>query len=153
MTQQQARRSPSRHRDDWVRGAAAVVGSVLLFVGLAAFVPGVTTDHDSMATAGPTSHAHLLGVFQVSVLHNVVHLLLGAAGLASARSARSAVVYLVGGGGVYLLLCVHGLLVADRSAANVLPVNGADDWLHLVLGVLMVGFGLVGHRAAARPSV
>lgn len=37
------------------------------------------------------SNAKLLGLFEVSILHNIVHLLYGVAGLAMARSARSAV--------------------------------------------------------------
>src|SRR5690606_18885293 len=99
------------------------------------FIPGITTDYDQMAFAGHTSGAMLLGIFQVSILHNIVHLLFGVAGLAMSRTAGAAYAFLIGGGVIYLLLWVYGLIVSDESAANFVPLNTADDWLHLVLGI------------------
>ncbi|MUN64635.1 DUF4383 domain-containing protein [Kocuria sediminis] len=85
----------------------------------------------------------LLGIFQVSWLHNIVHLLYGVAGLALTRSAAGARSFLLWGGLVYLVLWIYGLLVGPESPANVVPVNTADDWLHLVLGVTMVGLSFL----------
>lgn len=123
--------------------AATVVAAVFLLVGVAGFIPGVTTDYDAMEFAGHESEAMLLGIFQVSVLHNVVHLLFGAAGLALARSWDGARAFLIGGGLVYLVLFVYGLVVGEHAQANFVPLNNADDWLHLVLGAGMVGIGFV----------
>lgn len=130
-----------------VKMAATAVGAVFLLVGVLGFVPGVTTGYDQMELAGHESGAELIGVFQVSVLHNVVHLLFGVAGLALARSAASATAYLIGGGVIYLALAVYGAVVDHGSDANFVPVNSADDWLHLGLGIGMVGLGLLGLRA------
>jgi hypothetical protein len=127
--------------------ASAAVGAVFLLVGVLGFVPGITTGYDDLAGAGHGSGAELLGIFQVSVLHNVVHLLFGVAGLALARTPSGARGFLVGGGAVYLVLWLYGLLVDKDSAANFVPVNHADDWLHLALGVGMLGLGLaLGRR-------
>ncbi|GAB2689789.1 DUF4383 domain-containing protein [Thalassiella azotivora] len=132
-----------------VQMAALVVGATFLLVGVAGFVPGITTDYDAMQVAGHESEAMLLGIFQVSVLHNVVHLLFGIAGIAMSRTASGARAFLVGGGVVYLVLWLYGLLVDSESAGNFVPLNTADDWLHLVLGVGMVGLGLaLGGRSA-----
>jgi hypothetical protein len=125
-----------------VQAAAALVGAVFLLVGILGFIPGITTNYDSLAAAGHESHAELLGIFQVSVLHNVVHLLFGVAGLAMARTASSARTYLVAGGAVYLVLWLYGLLIDQTSSANFVPVNYADNWLHLLLGIGMVALGL-----------
>ncbi|WP_367138094.1 DUF4383 domain-containing protein [Saccharothrix sp. HUAS TT1] len=125
-----------------VRGAAMAVAVVFLLVGVLGFVPGVTAHLGDITFAGPDSGAHLLGVFHVSVLHNLVHLLFGAVGLAMARAASSARAFLVGGGAVYLVLWLYGLLVDEASAANFVPLNAADDWLHLGLGLGMVALGL-----------
>jgi hypothetical protein len=133
-----------------VRTAAQVVAAVFLLVGVLGFVPGITTNYDTMEFASHHSDAMLLGIFEVSILHNVVHLLFGAAGFALARTASGAKTYLVGGGAVYLVLWLYGLVIDKDSSANFVPLNTADDWLHFVLGVGMIGAGLVlGKRVAA----
>lgn len=126
-----------------VQAAAAVVGAVFILVGILGFIPGITSDYGQMEAAGHESHAKLLGLFQVSILHNVVHLLYGVAGLAMARSWSGARAYLIGGGAVYLVLWLYGLLVDQKSDANFVPLNMADDWLHLVLGLGMIGLGVM----------
>jgi hypothetical protein len=132
-----------------LRTAAMVVGAVFLLVGVLGFVPGITSDYDTLEFAGHESEAKLLGIFQVSILHNIVHLLFGGAGLAMARSVSGARTYLVGGGVIYLVLWIYGLLISQSSSANFVPVNTADNWLHFVLGVGMIALGVVlGKRAA-----
>ncbi|HEU4539727.1 MAG TPA: DUF4383 domain-containing protein [Jiangellaceae bacterium] len=131
-----------------VQTAAVVVSVVFLLVGVLGFIPGITTDYDTMEFAGHESEAMLLGIFQVSWLHNIVHLLFGVVGLAAARTATGATYYLVIGGAVYLLLWIYGLIVDQDDDANFVPVNDADNWLHLVLGVGMVLLGLVLGRSA-----
>ena len=131
-----------------VQLAALVVGIVFLVVGVLGFVPGVTSDYDSLGAAGHESHAMLLGIFQVSVLHNIVHLLFGVAGVVLARRPDTARSYLVAGGAVYLVLWVYGLVIGEDSGANFVPVNNADNWLHLLLGVGMIALGLLTTRRA-----
>lgn len=126
-----------------VQQAATVVGVVFLLVGVLGFVPGITTDYDSLSFASHHSDARLLGLFQVSVLHNVVHLLFGVVGLALARTLHGARGYLVVGGIVYLVLFLYGLLVPEDSSANFVPLNAADDVLHLLLGLGMIALGVV----------
>jgi hypothetical protein len=133
-----------------VRTAATVVAAVFLLVGVLGFIPGVTTNYGDMTFAGHHSDAHLLGVFQVSILHNIVHLLFGIAGLALARTASGARSYLIGGGAVYLVLWLFGLIVGQDTAANFVPVNNADDWLHLFLGIGMIALGVLLTRRNTR---
>ena len=137
---------------DALRTAAAAVGGVFLLVGILGFIPGITTNFDSMTFAGHgdhTEHPKLLGLFEVSILHNLVHALFGVAGLVMARTAGAAKTYLVGGGIVYLALWVYGMIVDFESDANFVPFNDADNWLHLGLGVGMVALGLaLANRAS-----
>jgi hypothetical protein len=134
-----------------IRTAALAVAATFLLVGVLGFIPGITTDYGSMTFAGHHSDAKLLGLFEVSVLHNIVHLLFGAAGLALARTASGARMYLVGGGAVYLVLWLYGLVIDKDSAANFVPVNNADNWLHFVLGAGMIALGvLLARRATNR---
>ncbi len=129
-----------------------VVAAVFLVVGIAGFIPGLTTEYDGMTFAGHESTAMLLGVFHVSILHNIVHLLFGIVGLVLARSVSGATGFLIGGGAVYAVLWLYGLLIDQSSAANFVPVNTADNWLHFGLAVVMIGLGLAlrGRRAVAR---
>lgn len=131
-----------------VQGAALLVAGSFLLVGVLGFIPGVTTDYDLLEWAGHHSGAKLFSVFAVSVLHNVVHLAFGLVGTVMARSYAAARAYLLVGGLVYLGLWLYGLLIAHDSPANFVPVNGADNWLHLGLGAGMVllGLTLAGRR-------
>ncbi|MFH8494218.1 DUF4383 domain-containing protein [Streptomyces coeruleorubidus] len=134
-----------------VQRAAQLMGVVFLLVGVLGFIPGITTDYGSMEFASHESGAELLGLFQVSILHNLVHLAYGLAGLALARTAAGAYSYLLVGGAVYLVLWVYGLSVGHDSDANFVPFNTADDWLHFALGIAMIGLALaLGRRRPAR---
>jgi hypothetical protein len=145
-----------------VQKAAFAVGAVFLLVGILGFVPGITSNFDQLTFAGHHSEAALLGLFNVSVLHNIVHLLFGVAGLALARTFDGARSYLVGGGVVYLVLFIYGLVIDHDSSANFVPVNDADNWLHLILAIAMIGLGVAlgrtrdrmgaaGHRDSGNP--
>lgn len=123
--------------------AAAAVGAVFLLVGILGFIPGITTDYSTMEFAGHESDAKLLGIFEVSILHNIVHLLFGVAGFAMARTWGGARTYLIGGGAVYLVLWIYGMVIDHESAANFVPVNDADNWLHFVLGAAMITVGVL----------
>jgi hypothetical protein len=137
-----------RTRDrDPVQALAALVGATFLLVGILGFIPGITSHlYGGLDFAGHDSQAKLLHVFQVSWLHNIVHLAFGIAGLALARTWTSARAYLIGGGVIYLVLWLYGLIVGHNSGANFVPLNTADNWLHFVLGVGMIGLGFVTTR-------
>lgn len=126
------------------------VALVFLLVGLLGFVPGITSDYDSMTFAGHHSSAELFGIFEVSVLHNIVHLLFGIAGFLLARSVRGSLMFLFVGGAIYLVLWLYGLLIDMDSAANFVPVNNADNWLHFFLGIGMIGLGALFKRSDKR---
>jgi hypothetical protein len=139
--------TPTRRRQP-VELAATVVGAVFLLVGILGFIPGITTDYDQMSFAGRDSGAMLLGLFMVSILHNIVHLVFGVAGLALGRRLEGARSYLIVGGVVYLVLWLYGLVIDHHSAGNFVPVNNADNWLHLLLGLGMVVLGIALTRNA-----
>ncbi|MEC5189858.1 MULTISPECIES: DUF4383 domain-containing protein [unclassified Arthrobacter] len=147
-----ANANPATQRKTTLQKAAQAVGAVFLLVGILGFIPGITTNYDSLGLAGHESGALLLGIFQVSVLHNIVHLLFGVAGLLMARTRTQAKAYLLYGGVIYLVLWVYGLVVGHDSPANFVPLNSADNWLHLVLGLGMIALALVLSRDTARTA-
>ncbi|OZM81538.1 DUF4383 domain-containing protein [Pseudonocardia sp. MH-G8] len=134
-----------------VQTTGMVVSAVFIVVGILGFIPGATTDFDRLSFAGHMSGALLLGLFAVSVLHNLVHLAFGVVGFAMSRTASGARAFLIGGGIVYAVLWIYGLIIDFDSAANFVPLNTADNWLHLVLAVGMIGLGvLLGRDLRAR---
>jgi hypothetical protein len=135
-----------------VRKAALGVAIALLAVGVLGFVPGITTDFDTIDFAGHHSDAMLLGLFQVSILHNVVHLLFGVVGLALSRTAGAATAYLIVGGAIYLVLWIYGLVIDQSGQANFVPVNTADNWLHFALGLVMILLGVLLTRRPTGPA-
>lgn len=132
--------------------AAQAVGAVFLLVGILGFIQGVTGNYGSLGFAGHDSGALLLGIFQVSVLHNIVHLLFGVAGLVMGRSRSLAKNFLLYGGAIYSVLWIYGLLVGQDTPGNFVPVNTADNWLHLVLGIGMIALALLLFRGTARAT-
>ena len=124
------------------RIVATVFGAVYVLVGLLGFA--VTGGVGFIATEGGL----LLGIFEVNPLHNVAHLLIGAAlliaGIVSATAAKTVNIVV---GGAYLLLGIVGFFLAG-TAANILALNTADHFLHLASAIVLRGVGLAAERTA-----
>jgi hypothetical protein len=132
-----------------VQNAGMGVGIVLIVVGILGFIPGVTTQYSELMFLGPDSNAMFLGLFQVSMLLNIVQLAIGATGWAMSRTEHGARNFLLGAGALYIVLSIFGLSVGVDSAANFLSLNMSDNWTHLVLGVLMIAAGWLFSRNMA----
>ena len=124
-----------------------LIGATFILVGILGFIPGITSHlYGGLDFAGHNAKAELFHVFQVSWLHNLVHIAFGLVGLAFASSAATARLYLIGGGVVYLLLWFYGLLIDQAGGANFVPFNTADNWLHFALGTGMIVLGFATTR-------
>ena len=119
---------------------AVIFGIVMLVIGILGFVPAVNT-------AGPagTSYTLLLGIFAINPLHNVIHLATGAVALSAGLygSGAYARMYFLVFGVVYAfvtLIGITGLLFDSHgSLLGIVPINGADNVLHLAITVLALG--------------
>ncbi len=118
-----------------VQRVAQLFGIVFVLVGILGFVPGVARD------------GMLLGLFPVNGLHNVVHLLFGVWGLAAARSFSGAKTYGQLGGILYIVLAALGFVTPNLL--GLIPIGGADVWLHALLGMALAYFGFTAKAAAA----
>ena len=119
---------------------AKIFGIVLLVVGILGFVPGIT------------SNGMLLGIFEVSPLHNVIHLLTGIIALVVAKKGESAVrTFFKVFGVVYLLVLIIGV-VQGNTVLGLFGVNMADHLLHLVIAVLALWYGFKGGSSMAMPE-
>jgi ABC-type transport system involved in multi-copper enzyme maturation permease subunit len=118
---------------------ALAVGALFLLIGIAGFFVTGFTDHDPSRT---------LAGFAVNPLHNIVHLLIGGAGIALARTQSGARTYgllLIAG---YGLTFLYGLF-AQRAEWDFLNINAADNVLHLlaVLAGAVIAFYGKGRNA------
>jgi len=106
-----------------------------------------------VAVLGFVQSGPVLGVFETNFAHDLVHLVVGVILLAvsgSEGNARSGLKIL---GIIYIVLAALGFYVGSGSLLGFIEVNQADNWLHAVLGVLLVVASLGGGKvAAAAPS-
>jgi formate hydrogenlyase subunit 4 len=112
---------------------ALVFGVVFVAVGLLGFVPAAAPD------------GHLLGLFHVNALHNVVHIASGAVALwAGLSSERNAKLYFQIFGVVYALVAVLGFVYGDQPILGLVANNAADTWLHVLIAAvaLYLGFAM-----------
>jgi Domain of unknown function (DUF4383) len=123
--------------------AALTFGVVFILAGISGFfaappplnAPPLTIDH---------GHGLALGVFPINTLHNIVHLLFGVLGIAAARGAvMSARAYFQVVALSYALLVVLGLLPATQTTFGLIPIWGADVWLHAGLALVAAYFGFM----------
>ena len=94
----------------------------------------------------------IFGVFAVNGWHNVLHLATGLLGLAAAGYlART---YALAFGLLYVVVAVWGFIIGGGdSILGIVPVNTADNVLHLIIGVLGLAAGAASPVAAnTRPA-
>lgn len=123
-------------------------GPVYLAIGVAGFfVTGVSEP------AAADTDALLLGL-ELNAIHNLVHILIGAAllfaGLAGPVVARQ-VVFLLGA--VVLVVGVAGFFVMGRPEINILALNVGDNILHIVSGVAALAVAAIDDTRLAPASL
>jgi hypothetical protein len=119
-----------------------VVGIALLLAGIAGFLVD-----SSFGPLGSNVEGDNLVLFEVNGIHNIVHVASGALGLAMWRSPASARVFALGFGAVYLLVTVLGFAMGD-NVLGIIPINAADNVLHLAIAALGLAVGLTSRTGA-----
>jgi hypothetical protein len=125
-----------------VRLFARWFGIVYVLVGILGFIPGINAmmpPEDGVTVA--MSYGHLLGIFPVNVIHNIVHLLIGGWGIASAAAFAQARTYARSIAVIYGVLAVFGFIPALSSLFGLTPLFSHDIWLHALSAVVAAYFG------------
>ena len=126
---------------------ALTFGATLVIAGIVGFF------YSADFSTGDTEREALIGVFDVNGWHNVVHILSGLLGLALASSWSGARLYAYGFGLVYLVVTGIGFAIGDgESILGLIPVNSADNLLHLAIAVLGL-FAAILSPSAPRPTL
>jgi uncharacterized protein DUF4383 len=124
-----------------VQTVALAFGVIYLLVGvlgLAPFVGGSYTQTNS----------NLLGFVPINLLHNIVHLVIGLAGVAAAGSLARSQQFCQVFGVVLIAIGIVGIFVNDPL--NLIPIGGFDVAIHLATGGILAYFGFVS-AAQRRP--
>jgi hypothetical protein len=114
---------------------ALLFGITLLAVGILGFIA------DSSFDTGSNVQGSDFIIFEVNGWHNLVHIASGIAGIALSRRADSARLFALGFGAVYLLVTILGF-IDGNNVLGLIPVDAADNVLHLAIAVLGIGAGL-----------
>ena len=138
----------------WPQQLALAFGVVYTLIGVIGFF--ITGFGDFFGNAnGPTmTHGETLLGFMINPMHNVVHILIGAAGLALSRTLAGARTYgwllAVGYGAAF----VYGLIAVGKDW-DFLNLNAADNVLHILTAIvgLVIALGPVRDRVDNRRTV
>jgi hypothetical protein len=127
---------------------ALALGGVLVLVGLVGFLV------EPSFAVGDSAQRGTLIAFDINGWHNVVHLLSGIVGLAMAGTAAKARLFSIGYGVVYVLVTILGFIVGDGGLLlSIIPINTADNVLHLAIAVTGIAVGLSSPATAPRRAV
>jgi hypothetical protein len=130
---QSAARTDERTPAQWY---CYIFGATLLLVGIIGFFADAGFD-----TGTGIDGDKLLGIFEVSGIHNLIHLASGAALLALAPKRATARLAALTFGAVYLLVTIIGFIQGD-NVLGIIPVNSADNFLHVAISLLAIAAGL-----------
>jgi len=130
-----------------VRIVVLVFGAVYVLVGMLGFVVEPVANGGSHGDM-PSADGDLLGIFPINAMHNVVHLVIGAALLYGATAYDRAVRMARIVGAVYLLVGLLGFLSPDTF--GVMPIGGADIGLHLATAPMLLGVTFIDRAADER---
>jgi len=122
-----------------------LVGGVLVIAGIIGFFYEA-----SFATGDSVVADDVFGILAVNGWHNLVHILLGLLGLASAGYAART--YALGVGLLYIVLALWGFLETENGFGvliDLVPINTEDNFLHLILGLTGLAAGAATPKESA----
>jgi hypothetical protein len=112
---------------------AQVIGVLFLTAGILGFIPlFMSTPHPNAVPGlfADGGYGLLLGLFPVNWIHNLVHLGVGIAGLASVGSVNKAIGFARGLTWFFGILVVMGVITPLSMMFGLAPLHGWDVWLH-----------------------
>jgi hypothetical protein len=113
-----------------------LAGLALLLVGAFGFISDSSFD-----TGDGVQGDRFLG-FEVNAIHNLIHVASGLVLLAASPKRASARAVAIGFGLVYGLVAIIGL-IDGNDVLGLIPINAADNVLHIALAALGVITGLI----------
>jgi len=127
-----------------LRTFALIYGIAFLLVGIMGFIPGINQMHGNDPNLTVNSfNGHLLGLFHVNLLHNLIHVAFGIWGIAAYSSIDASRMYAKSVAVIYFLFVIMGLIPALNTVFGLVPIEHHDVWLHLLLALVAGYFGFL----------
>jgi hypothetical protein len=110
-----------------------VLGVLLLAVGIVGFF------YNGTFTSNEHIYDDMFGAFRVNGWSNTLNVVLGIWGVAAASSWSGSRSFGYGAGLLLVAMGVWGFILGEgKSILSIIPVNPADDWARLLLGIAAV---------------
>lgn len=117
---------------------ALVFGIIFVLAGLLGFV------------SNPLIGAN--GLFMTNGAYNIVFIILGVILLIGSRGGQGkSARWLKIVGVIFIILAVLGFLMPGPMLLGILAINSMDNWLVLILGVILIIGGMRGNSPASQP--
>jgi hypothetical protein len=122
---------------------ALIFGLAYLAAGILGLVPAMLMPPpaDAPATHFTVMYGYLLGLFPVNIVHTLVHLAIGAWGIAAWSGRTSSLTFARSLAVLYGALAVLGLLPMTNTVFGAIPIHSHDVWLHGVTALIAAYFG------------
>jgi hypothetical protein len=134
------------------RWFALMIGIVYVLVGVAGFIPALGSDRATPHLDVDSHYRDLFDLFPVNVIHNIVHLVIGAAGIFAYGTYGAARGFCRGLAILYALLAVMGMIPALETTFDLIPLFSHDIWLHALTSFAAGYFGwAVGEDDTGEP--
>jgi hypothetical protein len=132
---------------------ALAAGIIYLLVGLMGFVPALVTQVPPPPDlAVHSGYGHLMGLFPINILHNIVHLAVGVLGILAFRSHSGSRTFSRGLAIFYGLLAIMGLVPLMNTTFGLIPIFSHDVWLHAATALVAAYFGFMAPASVPTTS-
>ena len=137
---------------------ALTLGIIFLLLGIAGLIPALTTiPGENFDTALPLTADSIyakgfglvFGVFPTNLMHNLFHILVGALGIAAAKSDRGRTYNQIFGIS-YIAIVIMGTLPITKTVFGLMPIFGNNIWWNGLTGAIATYFGFfAGNQKAS----
>lgn len=132
------------------RYCALIIGILFVVVGLAGFIPALTSVPGASASSVPVDEAsnaysagfsYIFGLFPTNLLHNIVRIIVGSLGIVAYTRSGGARLYNRGFAIAYALLALMGLLPITQTTFGLMPIFGNNVWFNALTAAVTAYFG------------
>ena len=132
---------------------ARILGVAFIVAGIAGMVPQITPPAPLTAqwVTLQSNYGFLAGLFPVNLVHDALHVFLGAWGVLAGGKFKAAVTYCKSVAWIYAVLVVLGVIPITNTLFGVAPIYGFDVLLHFVVALFAFYGGYGAGRFEATP--